>query len=255
MVDRALEYAALAAGGMRAVEIARRRRRSKGYVSIMLRLGRALRSASAEEVAALRSDRITWKVAQQIVRADVADAVILHRLRLALGGFSSYTIDRRRQRRRRRAADAASSHPSPDTFVWQWDAAWAGRDPLAYAEAYRAFLTRLHRGVSARLRAHLTAPRTPPLPDGAPAAAAAEGSVGLRESASPAGRDGRPLRPLAGQSLRQLTASLGHRRGAPTVAPLPLEARQALAMLGELDAALLRLDRGGADEVDPDGEE
>src|SRR5688572_59010 len=93
LVDRAIEYAALADGGLRAVDIVRRRRRSKGYVSIMLRLGRALRAASAEELAALRSDRITWKVAQQVVRADVTDAVILHRLRLALGGFSSYTVD------------------------------------------------------------------------------------------------------------------------------------------------------------------
>ena len=211
VVDLALEYAALAADGMRAAEIARRRRRSKAHVSILLRLGQALTGFSAEEVAALRTERITWKLAQRLVRADVPPELLRQRLRLALGGFSSYTVDRRRLRRGRRAATDSPPY-SPDAFVWHWDAAWAARDPVGYVEAYRGFLARMHRGVSTRLRTAAS-----PAPVGAPA--------------------------LAGQSLRRLTQTLTPPRAAVGDGPPGARqaARQALVLLAELDGPLFGL--------------
>ena len=222
-MDRALEYAALAADGMRAAEIARRRRRSKAHVSILLRLGHVLQGCTPEELAVVRAPQVTWKLAQRIVRADVPDAAIRERLRLAVGGFSSYTVDRRRNRKGRPGAAGALRQPA-GTYQWQWDAAWAARDPLGYVEAYRAFLGRMHRDVSARLRTGVMAAGGSPTSAGAP---------------------------LAGQSLRQLTAAVGQ-RGAPQPRRAVPAEREALLRLAELDPALLA---GAAvrDAEQPDG--
>src|SRR5205085_6980579 len=58
IVDRALDYVALAATGLSAAKIARKRRRSAGYVSILLRLGRAIQGLEPAEPAARRSPRV-----------------------------------------------------------------------------------------------------------------------------------------------------------------------------------------------------
>ena len=218
VVDRALDYAALEASGLRAADIARRRRRSKAHVSILLRLGRCLRACTAEELAALRSPRITWKLAQRLVRTSTADDLLRHRLRQALGGFSRLTVDQRRHRRGRRAAVDPLSVPA-GTHVWQCDAAWAARDPVGYVEAYRAFLARLHRDVAARLHA-------------ASSADAGEPPV------------------LTGQSLRQLTAGLAT-RPRPTASRTPAR-RAALERLRELDALLAGAGPPTDGDDDPD---
>jgi hypothetical protein len=214
VVDRALDYAALEASGLRASQIAARRRRSKAHVSILLRLGQALQGCAPEELAALRSERITWKLAQRIVRADVPAAVIRERLRLALGGFSGYTVDRRRHRKGRESVAGSGTggraidplRVPPGTFVWQWDPTWAARDPVGYVEAYRSFLARLQRGMTSRLR----------------------GAAATRTSGSA---------PLAGQSLRQLAASVARQSPDPLAAATP-EEHQALALLAEVDTLL-----------------
>ena len=212
VVDRALDYAVLARRGLRASDIARLRRRSKAYVSILLRLGRALGECSPEELAALRSPRITWKLVQHLVRTDVSDVVLRARLRQALGGFSSLTVDRRRHRKGRPGTMDPLRAPA-GTHVWQWDGTWAARDPIGYVEAYRAFLSRLQRDVAARLRAQAHATPTPGTP-------------------------------LAGQSLRQLSSSLA-RGAAHGVGPVTAERRQALTLLDELDQ-LIEVRRGSA---------
>lgn len=200
IVDRALDYVALERGGLRAAQIARRRNKSKGYVSIVLRLGHALGGLDRDEIAVFRSERITWKLAQRIVRAGATDAEIQRQLRYALGGFSTHNIDRRKLRKHRGTVTGPKLHspqglesnasvgqtdalgPEPGVFVWRWDAGWAARDPGGYVDAYRAHLASLHRGMTTKLRE-------------AAASRIAPASI-----------------PLAGQSLQQLMRLMAHQR-------------------------------------------
>jgi hypothetical protein len=272
---------------MSGAAIARVRRRSRGYVSILVRLGRALAACTPEELAALRSPRITWKVAQRIVRTGVSDAEIRTQLRYALGGFSTLNIDRRRHRKGRRrvdvpgggegsplraAADASegtAGGTAGGTFVWRWDAGAATRDPVAFVEAYQAFLLRLHRDVTARMRelagrATSRPAASQPLDAAAPSGATssvAASSVADEAATAPSGGPGPRATPpvasvpLVGQSIRQLQASLAAltaRRsqppgltppGAATLPPSPAppparETRVALAALAALEDAL-----------------
>jgi hypothetical protein len=147
VLDRAAVYLALADQGLTAAQIARRRRKSKGHVSILLRLGRALRDLPADERAALRHPRITWRLVQGLVRADVDPASLRRQLRAALGGFSTHNVDRRRARRGVAATPAAAPG-----VAWGWDAAWFARDPEGYAAAHLAHLTHLHQVVEERAR-------------------------------------------------------------------------------------------------------
>ena len=147
IVDRALDYVALADQGLSAARIARKRRRSQGYVSIALRLGRAIVGMEPDEIAALRSPRITWKLAQRVVREDADVIGIRHQLRAALGGFSSHNLDGRKHRKGRRAAAA------PERAIgvaWGWDAAWFARDPIGFAESHLQYLAGLQRTVRQR---------------------------------------------------------------------------------------------------------
>jgi hypothetical protein len=151
IIDRALDYVALAEQGLSASRIARKRRKSQGYVSIALRLGRAIVGMEPGELAALRSPRVTWKLAQRIVRED-ADAVsIRHQLRTALGGFSTHNLDARKHRKGRGAAgSAASASPRAIGVAWGWDATWFGRDPVGFAEAHLRYLGGAHQSVQGR---------------------------------------------------------------------------------------------------------
>lgn len=229
ILDRAADYAALHRNGLTATQIARRRKKSKGYVSIVLRLGLALRTLDREELAVFRSERITWKLAQRVVREGVSDAEIHRQLRYALGGFSTHNIDRRKLRTRRgkgaadRGAHRRVGHDAgardqvagSGAFVWRWDAAWAARDPVGYVEAYRAYLASLHRTICAQFRE-----------------AAAALTVGAASFA--------PV-PMVGQSLRQITAALARQRPGSAASSSPAlraEDREALALLSAIDALL-----------------
>ena len=154
IVDRALDYVALAATGLSAARSARTRRRSAGYVSLLLRLGHASRTLEPSELAALRSPRITWKLAQRIVRTDADVGSIRHQLRLALGGFSTHNVDRRKNRVRRAppgSATGAAGEPSTRPgAAWGWDESWFTRDPIDYVRHHLTHLATLHRAVDAR---------------------------------------------------------------------------------------------------------
>ena len=154
IVDRALDYVALSATGLSAARIARKRRRSAGYVSILLRLGHAIRTLEPAELAALRSPRITWKLAQRIVRTDADVGSIRHQLRLALGGFSTHNVDRRKNRVRRAAPGTAKTAGGESAArpgaAWGWDESWFTRDPLDYVRHHLTHLATLHRTVDTR---------------------------------------------------------------------------------------------------------
>lgn len=234
IVDRALDYAALQRSGLSAAQIARRRKKSNGYVSIVLRLGIALRTLDREEIAVFRSDRITWKLVQRLVRTGVTDAEIQRQLRYALGGFSTHNIDRRKLRKHQTKrdgtistatrsgspdADMTRSAPEAGAFIWRWDAAWAARDPGGYVDAYRAHLASLHRAIRARFNE----------------AASSRASSGLSDTT-------RPSIPMVGQSLREIMAGLARQRAAGSrnvrfvLSPAD---REALASLAALDALIM----------------
>jgi hypothetical protein len=147
VVDRAADYADLAARGMSVAQIARRRRRSKSYVSIVLRLGQALAGMEPGERAAMRSPYITWTLAQRLVRRDTDAASLRAQLRYALGGFSTHNVDGRKQRRGRSAAP-----PRTVGVAWGWDADWFARDPGGYAAAHLEHLASVTAAVSGRAR-------------------------------------------------------------------------------------------------------
>ena len=147
VVDRAADYVDLAARGMSVAQIARRRRRSKSYVSIVLRLGQALAGMEPGERAAMRSPFITWTLAQRLVRRDTDAASLRAQLRYALGGFSTHNVDGRKQRRGRPAAQ-----PRTVGVAWGWDADWFARDPVGYAAAHLEHLSSVTAAVSGRAR-------------------------------------------------------------------------------------------------------
>jgi hypothetical protein len=169
VVDRAADYVALADAGLTVARIARRRRRSKGYVSILLRFGRLLAALPADERAAMRSPRITWALAQRLMRADTDAASARAQLRYALGGFGTATLGPSgagtpRRGRRGAAPSSTTSAPPADhvparaTVAWGWDAAWFARDPAGFAHAHLAHFAHLHRVVATRARGAATAP-------------------------------------------------------------------------------------------------
>jgi len=214
IVDRALDYVALADQGHTAARIARKRRKSQGYVSIALRLGRAIVGLEPSEIAALRSPRITWKLAQRIVREDADVVAIRHQLRTALGGFSSHNVDGRKHRKGRRAS-AGGPGERPLGVAWGWDAAWFARDPLGFAESHLRYLAGVQRSVQQRA---------------------------ARTSAA-RGADRVPV----GQGLRTLQRSLAARapRGAVAVSAASPE-QQALAVLEILERKLAEAGREAA---------
>ena len=235
IVDRAADYVALHGQGLTVAQIARRRRRSKGYVSILLRLGQALATLPPTEVAALRSPRITWALAQRLIRTDTPSVEVRAQLRYALGGFSSHNVDRRRRGLQRTASGdvALAAAPTPDiprprTVVqpgepsdrrtatgvltgWGFDGAFFLGDPSGFVQAHLERLLAVHRAVHHRTE---------------------------RESRLDTAR-----RVTAGQGLRRLTALLEHLEP-PT--PEHIAALRALAvfdagMRAAIDGALVAL--------------
>ena len=155
VLDRAAEYVRLADQGLSGAQIARRRRKSPGHVSILLRLGRALTTVPEGERAALRSPRVTWRLVQRLVRADLDPASLRKQLRDAVGGFSTHNVDARQRRRRAAPGHGATPGAAPGAaptrgVAWGWDAAWFADDPVGYAAAHLAHLTHVHDVVAGR---------------------------------------------------------------------------------------------------------
>ncbi len=180
VVDRAADYFALADAGLTVAQIARRRRRSKGYVSILVRFGRLLAALPPAERDAMRSPRITWSLAQRLMRADVDAASARAQLRYALGGFATPSLGPSAASARRPGAARPTGADDRDTdgagaggdpavggpprlvaraasprasVAWGWDADWFARDPAGYAAAHLEHFTHLHRVIAARARA------------------------------------------------------------------------------------------------------
>ncbi len=196
VVDLALRYAALHLDeGLTQREIGRLRRKSRGYVSILVRFGTLLRTFSADERAVLRHPRITFRVAQRLVRTTSDALTIRAQLRAAVSGFSSFARGGRRGRGRRRggarSAGALVAEAATELPRWVFNPDLAREDPMAMLDAYEAHLAALHRAVGRQVRAAI-AIQTPGVPVS-----------------------------LVGQSLRALTAEVQRRASEAAADPIP----------------------------------
>lgn len=153
-MDIALAYARLQrVHAWSAAEIGRRRGRSKGYVSVVLRVGRALDGLSDGELQLFRTPRLTLLSLQRSLRKGM-DTAAIRRMLLSLA--ITPVRDRRGARaapplRPRRRASAPAAH------VWHWDESAAAHDPVAYLLAFLDHLRGEERELSARMRHLLSA--------------------------------------------------------------------------------------------------
>jgi hypothetical protein len=150
VIDRALAYRDLAERQrLTAAALAKRLRRSKGYVSLHLRLAAAVVGMEPAEQAAMRHPAITWRLVQRVVRGDTrvqtdaerrqAVVALRQKLRDAVGGFSSETVDRRRHRKGRAPGAPLLERFDPRTFA---------SDPAGYVAAHLDALVRVHEAVA-----------------------------------------------------------------------------------------------------------
>lgn len=150
VIDRALEYHDLAERhGLTMAALAKRVRRSKGYVSLHLRLAAAVAGMEPAEQAAMRHPAITWRLVQRVVRGDTrvqteaerrqAVVALRQKLRDAVGGFSSETVDRRRHRKGRAPGAPLLERFDPRAFA---------TDPAGYVAAHLDALVRVHEAVA-----------------------------------------------------------------------------------------------------------
>ena len=179
MVDVAVIYAELERAGTSQADIARQYRKSAGYVSVLCRLGHALRTLPAEERSALRVRQVTFKAAQAVVSRHRRGDAILGALR----GLTAVPTGPRLRRTTGGAGvwrepvattpDEAPLDPLPLSpaeaaaraadFVFPWDPAAAARDPRAVLASFEAFVRTTTDEVVARLRR--AAGTLPALPD------------------------------------------------------------------------------------------
>jgi hypothetical protein len=235
------------AGALSQADIARQYRKSAGYVSILCRLGHALRPLTPDERGALRVPHVTFKAAQLLVSRERDGGAI----RRALTELAAAHPALRRRRMAGSVAawrapvvvppDQVSLDPLPLSradeaarradFVFPWDEAAARQDPAAVLEAYEQFVRSSTALLVERLRLLASTPtraRTDAALDVAAADAAAAEAGAAPSSArvrgapvDPSGADGRgggdgapdavAARPPLGWelSLRQLDARVG----------------------------------------------
>lgn len=273
-IDRALDFRALERGGLSGAQIARRRRKSPGYVSVLLRLGRALEALDPAEQAAFRSPRVTIGLIQRLVRVGVPDAELRAQLRAAVSGVSRHNVDRRRARTRRAGEPGADG---PDGAPRSGDPAGRSAEPVG-RPADRSAPATAASGTATGAAHMAPADREATGPLAGRALAGLAGwawdqalweadperyvedllarVVGLQRTvlarAQRAVREGGALRLDAGQSLGQLARRLGGRSAARAepgaVAPPPAGAtpaeRRALEALGVWGAGLLAASEG-----------
>ena len=192
IVDRALVAAALRKDrGWSAARIGRRWRRSRGYGSIVLRLGQALTGMSPMELEVLRAPGITYKVVQRTVRRGM-DAQAVRRA--LVKEISWPTQDGRKRRGKGKADRGQGGLPG-----WAWDSKLAAEDPLGFLADYATAVHEYHREISSKFRAVLD--RSP-----APFVALAGQSIAsLAASVARAGATAPSLSPVNRQALKRLT--------------------------------------------------
>lgn len=150
VIDRALEYRDIAErNGLTTAALAKRVRRSKGYVSLHLRLAAAVAGMEPAEQAAMRHPAITWRLVQRVVRGDTrvqteaerrqSVVALRQKMRDAVGGFSSETVDRRRHRKGRAPGAPLLERFDPRAFA---------TDPAGYVAAHLDALVRVHEAVA-----------------------------------------------------------------------------------------------------------
>lgn len=231
LVDQAIAWARRLDQGETQAAILRsypaRRRPSRGYISVVARLGHALKDVPPLELAMYRSPRVTLRLAQRVVRREADAAAIRHQLRTAISQVLAPALPRRGARTRDSGGRGARRSGDPDLFAWRWDGAWAERDPAGYAEAYLEFLQRLQREMGRRMRGALARRTAPPIT-------------------------------LAGQSMAALTASIAaYRRSrldgasGPAARALDAEEQRTLTLLRELEQTLGRVLEQGTGRPPP----
>lgn len=150
VIDRALDYRDLAERhGLTTAALAKQVRRSKGYISLHLRLAAAVAGMEPAEQEVMRHPAITWRLVQRVVRGDTrvqteaerrqAVVALRQKLRDAVGGFSTETVDRRRHRKGRAPGAPLLERFDPRAFA---------TDPAGYVAAHLDALVRVHEAVS-----------------------------------------------------------------------------------------------------------
>lgn len=201
VVDLALLFAELArAPGVTQADLARRYRKSAGYVSVVCRLGRALRNAPPEVHDRLRVPHFTLKAAQALVSRHPEPAALraaavrlattppTARARSRVGVPSAWDRTPARANSLDPLPEAPDAITQRDAFVYTWDAEAAQRDPAAVLAEFEAFVRATTDEVVARLR-HSAGDFGPtpgrPAPGvggrGAPSVPAGYGELSLRQ--------------------------------------------------------------------------
>lgn len=238
VLDLALIYAELERSpGVTQADIARKYRKSAGYVSVLCRLGQAVRTLPPEARETLRVRHVTFKAAQVAVSRHPSprDRAGLVAALQELAAGRPTTPARRRSTTGGTAEwrepvsygpdedpidplplPAAFAKPPAEAYVFRWDAAAVARDPAAVLEAYERFVRETTADVVLRLRVALgdrerrTTRATGSAEGAVPRGGAASGPSGPAAAAEPSPttaptRD--PATTIAGElSLRQLTA-------------------------------------------------
>ncbi len=151
IVDRAREYFHLHQQyGWDAQELSLRHGRSKGYGSIVLRVGRAVGPLSDVELSLFRSPRVTLLEISRRLRRDMDEGAVLRML-------LSLTLNPVPDGRRRRGG-----HSLPPTLRpkrrpagehgWSWDETAAAQDPVAVVLEWIEHVRASQQELSARMR-------------------------------------------------------------------------------------------------------
>jgi hypothetical protein len=206
VVDLALLFAELlSAPGVTQADLGRRYRKSPGYVSVVCRLGRALREMPPEARDDLRVPHFTLKAAQALVSRHADPATLrAAAARLAAsppvavrGGVPSLDARARARQGAPGQWDRAPDRPDPidplpeppdamsrrSAFVFAWDPDAARRDPRAVLAEFEVFVRAATDEVVRRLR-HTAgdlgpvSPNPPVLPGAVPAGPALRPSYG-----------------------------------------------------------------------------
>lgn len=156
LVDRALAaWGSVREGGLTLRELARRRRRTVGYISVVVRLGQVLEGLGDEQLAMLRTSHLTFKAAQQTLRFDsrkALPAATRDALRRALRELALGPVP---GPRRSDTGGAAGASPATrdrrgrrPTQIPGWDPVAFARDPEAFVEHHLATLAAAHAAVA-----------------------------------------------------------------------------------------------------------
>lgn len=148
-VDRAREYRRLVREqGWSQATVARRKRKSRGYVSVLVRLGDALHGLSDAQLTPFRAPTLTFRAAQQLARGDATDDEIRARL------LDAARRPRTRVRRRKRGVGATLGvRRGPHEYTIELDPAWAEQDPIGFLHQVELHLGRVLRAATDRVRA------------------------------------------------------------------------------------------------------